>query len=364
MRLLPFVVPDELVHGAPLALWKALFDVAWPGCNARLRSHDDVLRALASPVSTALSRALGHVLSLGRDPGREALLDALVDRGLDLASFSRTDGATSLALRVVAGAVGAPDGPLAGVVERARAYVHYHDTDERSVLVFRAAERRPLPGDIDARVSRRYGVYDLGTRPLGPDARVRVLRDPRRDAGTIAADLTERFARDRVVALVPRGRSAGLGVPELAFDGLAPPGDLVPALASALHIDAAVDPFLVAPSTARLVLDARGQRVWLYGVLLARLSDLHVKLLLALARSGGEPVSGKDLDARIAPRRGGGVARDAKYLLGETVRKSFELVGKAPPADTDELIVRVGKKGYRLGVDAFVLSGSAPTKAR
>src|SRR5262245_14502483 len=93
------------IEEVPLDLWKEVFHVTgWP---ASLKSkyasftHDDVTNAFErDELSDHLLQALETLHVLGNEPGREAIVATMSDRGISLDSLPNDTGVRELALRL------------------------------------------------------------------------------------------------------------------------------------------------------------------------------------------------------------------------------------------------------------------------
>ena len=193
--------------------------------------------------------------------------------------------------------------------------------------------------DLGHRVEKRGGVR-VFLIAASPGTRVRAL--------ALAERVRRASVPDVPVLLVPDGRTLELGLAEAhvrdwSSDGRAVLRDVLRE-AGLLEDVALVD---LAPPDARLVVCTRTARAWLDTRLL-KLTSAPFALLVALARRGNAVVATSELGAAISRRHDADVtARQARLALAKAVTAAF---GKRAPA----LVVAVGKRGYRLGVSAFV----------
>jgi hypothetical protein len=205
------------------------------------------------------------------------------------------------------------------------------------------------------RVFERPGLIDAGSFVAGGRAVrvVVVLAEVGDGAHEVGERLRELRKGESIVAIVPQGRRAELDIAEVALADWAPPFDgLLASIVRALGIGDALGPLALAPPGTRLVIDAKNLRAWLDGVEMTRLRERHVRLLLVLAKRGA-PVPSKEADDEVSPGADG-AARDAKRELPELFAASFKDAKKKGPRDLDAIVVREGRRGYRLAVAAFV----------
>jgi hypothetical protein len=181
-----------------------------------------------------------------------------------------------------------------------------------------------------------------------------------RETVPLLKQLRQACGRATPALLVPRGRSLGGAVAEVALS----PGEQlgvedvawVPGkIAEACGIGDDVEPWRFATEDAPLVLSVARGEAW-YGRVRLLLTENQLAMLFALARAPGWMKS-TELGLKITPDAGlpDQTVRKARQILGERLRLSFD-EAKIPMPDglADKLVEFERKKGYRLGVNAIV----------
>lgn len=202
------------------------------------------------------------------------------------------------------------------------------------------------------------GIWDLGHRSFESAASIHVFlatRDPKTPAATAVHTLTRLARPASPVVLVPAGRDAGLGLPQV--EGIFPGASydrLLPAIIQELDLGSRVPAVHYAPATARLVVDRRFKQAWLDRVLLTALRpDTQPFDFTALvAAAGGKPVDTKDLDRDLARRDG--AAKEARRDAIVAMQQSFEDASHPVPADLEKLFSNT-RGSYRVTVPALVV---------
>ncbi len=207
------------------------------------------------------------------------------------------------------------------------------------------------PLALDAQI----GLFDLRERRLG----LETIR-PFVALGPLVADglgdrLREVAPDAHRVLLLPRGRTLGTGMIELAWPESAEEAHaLVREIARAIGARGALPVHLAAPAGTRFAIDSVTKEACLDGIELG-LTDQTFEFLLLLARTPRVAVSTQAVNDRIGrSRKDADAAKKAKSTLLARIRAAFEEAGGEPPSDLDALVTTGARGGYTLCVSVYV----------
>jgi hypothetical protein len=142
------------------------------------------------------------------------------------------------------------------------------------------------------------------------------------------------------VLVTPEGRMQKHGLLQLAMPKLSGPWrPLLIALVRGLKLEAHVPTPLYAPPDARIVLHRATQRVWVDGVLCAKVTETSFKVLEVLVDANGNPVHTHDIAEHLRGKRWhDDTTRKAVEALIQAIETSFKEQKKQAPKDLRKMI--------------------------
>jgi hypothetical protein len=235
--------------------------------------------------------------------------------------------------------------------------------DRAALAELHARELGAESGSAETRERIAEGVIDVGlVRGRGADVHVwLVLRAPATAAESRAwVAAVQRASRGaHPVVVLPEGRTIGaaveIGVTSAELFGaeeVAP--KVLERAGEALGVEGMFEPSRLVAKDVRLVCDGESERCWLDGVELTHLSDVGAKMVVTLSKDA-RVVPSKEVETAMSPKRTArGAASETAAKIGEWIRRSFADAGREAPGDAGEIVVAVGKRGWRVTVKAAV----------